>query len=71
MKFVVTAGGTAGHVNPALAVAQELRERGHQILFAGTPQGIESQLVPLAAILAEELSNESGRLRLKPEAVNA
>ncbi|MCL1848026.1 MAG: glycosyltransferase, partial [Coriobacteriia bacterium] len=28
MRFVITAGGTAGHINPALAVAQELRNRG-------------------------------------------
>ncbi|MDR3037011.1 MAG: undecaprenyldiphospho-muramoylpentapeptide beta-N-acetylglucosaminyltransferase [Coriobacteriales bacterium] len=46
MKIVVTSGGTAGHVNPALAVAQELREAGHELVFAGTPQGLEARLVP-------------------------
>ena len=44
MYFVVSAGGTAGHVNPALAVADELRGRGHEILFVGTPDHIEARL---------------------------
>lgn len=46
MRFVITTGGTAGHANPALAVAQELRDLGHEVFFAGTPQGMESKLIP-------------------------
>lgn len=46
MRFVITGGGTAGHINPALAVAQELRLLGHQVLYAGTPRGLEARLVP-------------------------
>jgi UDP-N-acetylglucosamine--N-acetylmuramyl-(pentapeptide) pyrophosphoryl-undecaprenol N-acetylglucosamine transferase len=46
MKVVITGGGTAGHVNPALAVAQELRKLGHEVSYAGTPQGLEARLVP-------------------------
>ena len=46
MKFVVTGGGTAGHVNPALAVAQEMRLLGHEVLYAGTPNGLEANLIP-------------------------
>jgi len=42
----MTGGGTGGHVFPALAVARVLRERGHQILFIGTQEGMESRLVP-------------------------
>lgn len=41
-------GGTGGHVFPALAVANILRERGHKVLFVGTRQGMESRLVPEA-----------------------
>ncbi len=44
MYFVISAGGTAGHINPALAVADELRKMGHEILFVGTPNHIESKL---------------------------
>ena len=44
MYFVVSAGGTAGHINPAIAVADELRSRGHDILFVGTPDHIEARL---------------------------
>jgi UDP-N-acetylglucosamine--N-acetylmuramyl-(pentapeptide) pyrophosphoryl-undecaprenol N-acetylglucosamine transferase len=39
-------GGTGGHVIPALAVARELRARGHRPFFVGTTRGIESKLVP-------------------------
>lgn len=44
MYFVVSAGGTAGHINPAIAVGDELRSRGHRVLFAGTPNHIEAKL---------------------------
>ena len=44
MYFVISAGGTAGHINPALAVADELRSSGHEIIFVGTPNHIEAKL---------------------------
>jgi UDP-N-acetylglucosamine--N-acetylmuramyl-(pentapeptide) pyrophosphoryl-undecaprenol N-acetylglucosamine transferase len=39
-------GGTGGHVIPALAVARELRQRGHEAFFVGTERGLEAKLVP-------------------------
>jgi len=50
MLFILSGGGTAGHINPALALAEELQARNHQVLFAGTPQGIEGVLVRDAGI---------------------
>jgi UDP-N-acetylglucosamine--N-acetylmuramyl-(pentapeptide) pyrophosphoryl-undecaprenol N-acetylglucosamine transferase len=46
--FIMAGGGTGGHVIPALAVAQELRARGHSVRFIGTRRGIEAKLVPAA-----------------------
>jgi UDP-N-acetylglucosamine--N-acetylmuramyl-(pentapeptide) pyrophosphoryl-undecaprenol N-acetylglucosamine transferase len=49
MRVIVAGGGTGGHVIPALAIAQELRS-GYdaEVLFVGTPRGIEARLVPAA-----------------------
>ena len=49
-KILIAAGGTAGHINPALAVAGYIRENypDAEILFAGTPDKMESRLVPEA-----------------------
>src|SRR5467141_2603095 len=46
MFHVMAGGGTGGHVLPLLAVAEELRRRGHEVLFVGTKTGIEARLVP-------------------------
>lgn len=50
MRIVLSGGGTAGHINPALALAEVLVERGHEVMYAGTPNGVESKLVPAAGI---------------------
>ncbi len=51
--FVMAGGGTGGHVIPAIAVARELRKRGHESLFIGTHHGMESRLVPTAGFPIE------------------
>src|SRR5688500_11201205 len=47
-RIVIAAGGTAGHVVPALAVAEELRSEGAYISFIGTRTRAEATLVPAA-----------------------
>jgi UDP-N-acetylglucosamine--N-acetylmuramyl-(pentapeptide) pyrophosphoryl-undecaprenol N-acetylglucosamine transferase len=46
LRFCMAGGGTGGHVIPALAVARELRVRGHDVYFVGTERGVENKLVP-------------------------
>ena len=50
MRIVFAAGGTGGHINPALAAAGEIRERhpDAEILFIGTKDKMEAKLVPAA-----------------------
>jgi len=45
---VMAGGGTGGHVIPGIAVARELRNRGHRVSFVGTEHGMEARLVPEA-----------------------
>lgn len=50
MKVLIAAGGTGGHINPALSLAQEIRSRHPEaeILFVGTRDHMEANLVPKA-----------------------
>jgi UDP-N-acetylglucosamine--N-acetylmuramyl-(pentapeptide) pyrophosphoryl-undecaprenol N-acetylglucosamine transferase len=48
MRFVIAAGGTAGHVYPGLALGRALAEQGHDVSFVGTADRLEARLVPAA-----------------------
>lgn len=50
MRVIIAAGGTAGHINPALAIADKIVNvfPESKVLFVGTPQGMESKLVKKA-----------------------
>lgn len=47
-RILIMAGGTGGHVFPALAVARELRAEGADVLWLGTRSGLEAEIVPRA-----------------------
>ena len=54
--IVIMAGGTSGHVFPALAVAKELKQDGVRVVWLGARAGIESRLVPKAGYPIHYLS---------------
>ena len=49
-KILIMAGGTGGHIFPALAIAKELKERGVAVEWLGGKNTMESRLVPSTAI---------------------
>ncbi len=55
-RIVIMAGGTGGHVFPALAVAQELAGQGWEVSWLGTKTGLESKVVPANNIAIDWLS---------------
>ncbi len=66
--MLIMAGGTGGHVFPALATAEVLRQSGVDIQWLGSPAGIEAELVPNASIKLHSISvaglRGKGRLSL-------
>lgn len=71
MKVLLAGGGTAGHINPAIAIAQQVRskEPDSKILFAGTPDGIEAELVQKAGFDFTPIEITGFRRRLNFNAV--
>ena len=53
-KIVLTGGGTAGHVTPNLALLPSLKERGYEIHYIGSYNGIERKLIEGAGIPYDE-----------------
>ena len=60
-KIILTGGGTAGHVTPNLALLPSLQERGYEIHYIGSYNGIERKLIEGAGIPYDGIS--SGKLR--------
>lgn len=55
-RVLIMAGGTGGHVFPALAVAHRLRAQGVEVTWLGTRRGLEARLVPAAGFPIEYIS---------------
>ncbi len=55
-RVLILAGGTGGHVYPALAVARELMDRGGAVFWMGTQAGLEARIIPAAGIKIDWLA---------------
>jgi UDP-N-acetylglucosamine--N-acetylmuramyl-(pentapeptide) pyrophosphoryl-undecaprenol N-acetylglucosamine transferase len=71
MRFVIAAGGTAGHVYPGLALGRVLRERGQEVAFVGTADRLEARLVPAAGFEFHAVSAQPFARRISLDAVRA
>jgi len=54
--FMLMAGGTGGHIFPALAVAESLQKRGHHVIWLGSQDSMEERIVPQYGIRLETLA---------------
>lgn len=63
INVMIMAGGTGGHVIPALSVAESLRDSGASVEWLGTRAGIEAHLVPAAGIRLHTMAIEGVRGR--------
>lgn len=66
MRIIITGGGTAGHINPALAIAEKLlkEDNNTEILYVGTKRGLESELVPKAGYKFKTITVKGFRRKL-------
>ncbi len=66
MRIIFSGGGTSGHVNPAIAIADAVKraEPDSEILFVGTGRGIENKLVPAAGYRLEHVEIQGLRRSL-------
>ena len=68
MKVLLAGGGTAGHINPAIAIANTIREhdKNAEIAFIGTKKGMENRLVANAGYDIHHIEMRGLRRSLSP-----
>lgn len=71
MKVILSGGGTAGHINPALAIAAKIKKEdpSAEILFVGTPKGMENKLVTKAGYAIRHVEVRGFVRRLDPKSI--
>ncbi len=69
MKVLLAGGGTAGHINPALAIISIIKDRcpEAEFLYAGTPNGMEARLVPMEGIAFAPIKVSGFQRKLTPK----
>ena len=69
MRALIACGGTGGHINPGLAIADMIKKEypDAEILFAGTPNGMEAKLVPAAGYKMEAIKVAGFQRRISLE----
>ena len=70
MRVLIAAAGTAGHINPAISIANKIKqeEKDSEIIFIGTDRGLENDLVPRAGYKLEKI--DAYGLTIKPSIDN-
>ncbi|MBQ9857455.1 MAG: UDP-N-acetylglucosamine--N-acetylmuramyl-(pentapeptide) pyrophosphoryl-undecaprenol N-acetylglucosamine transferase [Oscillospiraceae bacterium] len=69
MKFLITCAGTAGHINPALAIAGKLKELmpGSEFLFVGSGREMENRLIPMEGYKIVNIKSSGFQRKLSAE----
>ena len=69
MKFIIVCGGSAGHINPAIAIADEIRSKlpESKILFVGADKTLEKRLIPAAGFDLVNIQMSGVRRGISPE----
>jgi len=73
MRIAIVAGGTGGHIYPGIAIAEELvrRNAGSEIIFIGSREGLEKELVPKEGFKISLISSRALPRKLSYKAVSA